>query len=73
MQRVYLDNAATTAIRPEVVDEMANVMRNVFGNPSSTHVFGREAKALIEMARKNIAQLLECFSCRNLFYLRNRI
>ncbi|STD55466.1 cysteine desulfurase family protein [Empedobacter falsenii] len=58
MQRVYLDNAATTAIRPEVVDEMANVMKNVFGNPSSTHVFGREAKALIEMARKNIAQRL---------------
>lgn len=58
MQRVYLDNAATTAIRPEVVDEMANVMKNVFGNPSSTHFFGREAKALIEMARKNIAQRL---------------
>ncbi|HCC94914.1 cysteine desulfurase [Empedobacter falsenii] len=58
MQRVYLDNAATTAIRPEVVDEMAIVMKNVFGNPSSTHVFGREAKALIEMARKNIAQRL---------------
>ncbi|WP_295677548.1 cysteine desulfurase family protein [uncultured Empedobacter sp.] len=58
MQRVYLDNAATTAIHPEVVDEMANVMKNVFGNPSSTHVFGREAKALIEMARKNIAQRL---------------
>ncbi len=58
MQRVYLDNAATTAIRPEVVDEMAHVMKNVFGNPSSTHVFGREAKALIEMSRKNIAQRL---------------
>jgi len=58
MQRVYLDNAATTAIRPEVVDEMANVMKNVFGNPSSTHVFGREAKALIELARKNISQRL---------------
>ncbi len=58
MQRIYLDNAATTAIRPEVVDEMANVMKNVFGNPSSTHVFGREAKALIEMSRKNIAQRL---------------
>lgn len=58
MQRVYLDNAATTAIRPEVVDEMAHVMKNIFGNPSSTHVFGREAKALIEMSRKNIAQRL---------------
>ena len=58
MQRIYLDNAATTAIRPEVVDEMANVMKNVFGNPSSTHVFGREAKALIELSRKNIAQRL---------------
>ncbi|WP_413533463.1 cysteine desulfurase family protein [Empedobacter brevis] len=58
MQRVYLDNAATTAIRPEVVDEMTNVMKTVFGNPSSTHIFGREAKALIELARKNIAQRL---------------
>lgn len=58
MQRVYLDNAATTAIRPEVVDEMANVMKNIYGNPSSTHVFGREAKALIELSRKNIAQRL---------------
>ena len=58
MQSVYLDNAATTAIRPEVVDEMANVMKNIYGNPSSTHVFGREAKALIELSRKNIAQRL---------------
>ncbi len=58
MQRVYLDNAATTAIRPEVVDEMATVMKNVYGNPSSTHAFGREAKALIELSRKNIAQRL---------------
>lgn len=67
MQRVYLDNAATTAIRPEVVDEMANVMKNVYGNPSSTHVFGREAKALIELSRKNIAQRLNVTSAEIYF------
>ncbi|NNC45803.1 MAG: cysteine desulfurase, partial [Winogradskyella sp.] len=55
MQKVYLDNAATTAIRPEVIDRMADVMRNQFGNASSTHSFGRSAKALLEQCRKNIA------------------
>jgi len=58
MQKVYLDNAATTAIHPLVIDEMVNVMKNCYGNPSSTHIFGREAKALIELSRKKIAQYL---------------
>lgn len=56
MQKVYLDNAATTAIHPQVIEEMVNVMKNCYGNPSSTHVFGREAKALLELSRKKIAQ-----------------
>ena len=54
MQRVYLDNAATTPMAPEVVKAMTDVLTNNFGNPSSTHRFGREAKAIIENARRNI-------------------
>lgn len=59
MQKVYLDNAATTPMHPEVIDAMADCMRNVYGNPSSTHVFGREAKAQMELSRKKIAEKLE--------------
>lgn len=55
MKQVYLDNAATTAIRPEVIDRMTQVMRESYGNASSTHSFGRSSKALLEQCRKNIA------------------
>jgi cysteine desulfurase len=58
MQKVYLDNAATTAIHPQVIEEMVTVMKDCYGNPSSTHVFGREAKAFLELSRKKIAQHL---------------
>lgn len=58
MEKVYLDNAATTQMREEVVDRMAEVMKNVYGNPSSTHAFGRSAKTLIEQARKTVAGIL---------------
>ncbi len=57
MEQVYLDNAATTPLRKEVADAMANVLRNEFGNPSSTHSYGRSSKALIESSRKKIAGL----------------
>lgn len=57
---VYLDNAATTPIAPEVVEAMIPVLKNTFGNPSSTHAFGREAKALIETSRRSIAKHLNC-------------
>ncbi len=56
--KVYLDNAATTAMYPEVIEKMIVVMRENFGNPSSTHGFGRMAKTAVETARKNIAKLL---------------
>ena len=59
MKKVYFDNAATTQIREEVVDKMATVMREVYGNPSSTHAFGRSAKTLIEQARKTVAGFLK--------------
>ena len=55
MKQVYLDNAATTALRPEVIDRMTAVLTEHFGNASSTHSFGRASKALLEQCRKNIA------------------
>jgi cysteine desulfurase len=58
MERAYLDNAATTALHPEVIAEMAHVMAETYGNPSSTHSFGRSAKVVLETARKTIAALL---------------
>jgi len=57
---IYLDNAATTPMAPEVVEAMIPILRNDFGNPSSTHSFGRSAKALIETSRRNISKHLNC-------------
>lgn len=57
MRTVYFDNAATTQMRDEVIEEMTKVMHADFGNPSSTHGYGRNAKSRIENARKTIAQL----------------
>ncbi len=60
MKKVYLDNASTTAMRPEVIQEMTKVMLEDFGNPSSTHSFGRNSKTIIELSRKSIAKHLNC-------------
>lgn len=56
--RVYLDNAATTPMDPEVIKVMHEVMTNCYGNPSSIHTHGRQAKTCIEKARKSVANLL---------------
>jgi len=56
MKTVYLDNAATTPLRDEVVEVMCRVLKENFGNPSSTHSFGRSSKALLEQSRKRIAK-----------------
>ncbi|MBE9601783.1 cysteine desulfurase family protein [Pedobacter sp. MC2016-24] len=58
MERVYLDNAATTPLDQDVMAEMVNVMSNYYGNPSSIHAQGREVRTLIEKARKTVAGLL---------------
>lgn len=58
MKKVYLDNASTTAIRPEVIREMTKVMADDYGNPSSTHSFGRNAKSILELSRKSIAKAI---------------
>ena len=57
---IYLDNAATTPIDPEVIEIMTGALKNIYGNPSSTHAHGRKAKNLIEEARGTIARLLNC-------------
>ncbi|MDP3352624.1 MAG: cysteine desulfurase family protein [Flavobacteriaceae bacterium] len=62
MNKIYLDNAATTAIRPEVIEAITDSMKTVFGNPSSIHQFGRSAKSVVETARKNIANHLNVSS-----------
>lgn len=56
--RVYFDNAATTAIDPEVIQEMLQVMTEHYGNPSSIHAHGREVRTLIEKARRAVANFL---------------
>lgn len=58
MSRIYLDNAATTAIDKEVLSAMTSVMEFQFGNPSSIHAHGREVRSIIENARKTVAKLL---------------
>ena len=60
MRKVYLDNAATTQIRPEVVEAMVQVLSEDFGNPSSSHSFGRHAKSLTELSRNSVAKQLNC-------------
>lgn len=56
--KVYLDNAATTAIDEQVVEAMLPVLKEQFGNPSSIHGYGRQARAIIEKARKQVAGFL---------------
>jgi cysteine desulfurase len=58
--KVYLDNAATTPIDPQVIDAMIPIMKDQFGNPSSIHSYGRTVKAHLEQSRKTIASLLNC-------------
>jgi cysteine desulfurase len=57
--RVYLDNAATTPLDPQVLEAMLPYMKDFFGNPSSIHSHGREVRAALEKARKTVANLLK--------------
>ena len=62
MQRIYLDYNATTPIRPEVLDAMMPYMTNAFGNGSSIHAYGREARNAIDIAREQVAELISAKS-----------
>lgn len=59
-KRIYLDSAATSSVHPEVIKVMVEVLQSEYGNPSSTHSFGRTAKTLVETSRKSIAKQLNC-------------
>lgn len=65
--RVYLDNAATTPMAPEVISAMVDVFEANFGNASSTHYYGRNSKGLLETARRSIAKWLNCNSSELIF------
>ena len=60
MMRVYLDNSATTPVATEVFEAMLPILKNEFGNPSSSHFYGRQAKAILETSRRTIASKLNC-------------
>ncbi|WGD34332.1 cysteine desulfurase family protein [Olleya sp. YS] len=67
MKSVYFDSAATTQLRPEVIEKMTRVMHDCYGNASSTHSFGRNAKAMVEQARKTVASYLNVSASEIIF------
>jgi len=67
VQRIYLDHNATTPLLPEVIDRMTGTLREEFGNPSSVHHFGQQAKAAIDEARTEVATLLSADPSEVLF------
>jgi cysteine desulfurase len=58
MRRIYLDNSATTPVDPRVVEAMLPYLSEKFGNPSSVHFFGQEARAAVDRARRELAGLI---------------
>ena len=67
MKKVYLDSAATTQLRPEVIKSMQDALASSYGNPSSSHGFGRTAKTAIERARKTVAKYLNAHPAEIIF------
>jgi len=55
MKKIYLDNSATTALAPEVAKKMAEIDAKYFGNPSSVHSFGQEARKILDESRRSVA------------------
>lgn len=60
MTRIYLDNAATTPLAPEVFEAMVPYLKDHFGNPSALHAYGRKTRAAVEQGRRTVARLLNC-------------
>lgn len=67
MDKVYLDNAATTQIRKSVITKMHDSLSGIYGNPSSSHSFGRSAKTAVESARKTVAQYMNAHPAEIIF------
>ena len=68
MRRIYLDNAATTAVTPEVLEAMLPWFTQGYGNASSVHSHGREAKRAIENARRQVAKALNCAAPQEVYF-----
>ena len=58
MNRIYADNAATTALSPEVLQDMMPYLTTVYGNPSSMYSIGSEAQKAVELARVDVAEAI---------------
>ncbi|WP_026452004.1 cysteine desulfurase family protein [Aequorivita capsosiphonis] len=67
MKKVYFDNAATTQLREGVITTITDVLKNEYGNPSSTHSYGRSSKSILENARKEIAKSLNVSASEIIF------
>lgn len=67
MQPIYLDYNATTPTDPAVVEELLPFLSEVFGNPSSSHPYGKKAREAVELARTRVAALLGCDSAQVIF------
>ncbi len=67
MKKVYFDSAATTQLRDEVINCITEVLKTEYGNPSSTHSYGRSSKSLLENSRKEIAKLLNVSASEIIF------
>ncbi|PIF01544.1 MAG: cysteine desulfurase [Maribacter sp.] len=67
MKNVYLDNAATTQVREEVIEKMQKALKDYYGNPSSTYSYGRTSKTAVESARKTIAKELKAHPSEIIF------
>ena len=68
MRRIYLDNAATTAVAPEVMEAMLPYFTQVWGNASSIHGYGREAKRAIENARRQVMRALNIAAPQEVYF-----
>src|SRR5207245_3111395 len=66
-RRVYLDHNASTPVHPEVLAEMLPYFSDVYGNPSSIHGFGREAREGMDLARERVARVLKVSSQEMVF------
>jgi len=66
-RRIYLDHNATAPLDPEVMEVVTLMMKNAYGNASSIHAPGSEARLAIESARRHVAQLLNCTARRIIF------
>ena len=60
MKRIYLDNAATTAVHPQVIEKMLPYFTECYGNASSVHFVGRDARKALEESRRRVAAVLNC-------------